>query len=87
VYNNICFHHHLFPGHACRNALNLLYYGGIEPPFFMSNSLDRIAESLERIANVLENETITINMIHGHIENIDHAHIDDGEIDVHSKSY
>ena len=53
----------------------------------MSNSLDRIAESLERIANALENEAITINMIHGHIENIDHAHIDDVELDIHTKKY
>tara|TARA_R100000231_G_scaffold89655_3_gene67759 strand:- start:2037 stop:2198 length:162 start_codon:yes stop_codon:yes gene_type:complete len=53
----------------------------------MDSTLFRIADALDRIAKALESGTITINMVHGHIENIDHAHIDDGEIDVHSKSY
>ena len=53
----------------------------------MDSTLLRIADALDRIAKALESGTITINMVHGHIENIDHAHIDDGEIDVHSKSY
>ena len=61
--------------------------GVLTPSFFMFKSLERIAASLERIANALENEAITINMIHGHIENIDHAHIDDGELDIHTKNY
>jgi|MGYP003314263473 hypothetical protein len=53
----------------------------------MENSLFRIADSLDRIANALESGTITINMVHGHIESIDHAHIDDGELDIHTKSF
>ena len=53
----------------------------------MDSTLFRIADALDRIAKALESGTISINMVHGHIENSDHAHIDDGEIDVHSKSY
>tara|TARA_B100000965_G_scaffold1546_1_gene1233 strand:- start:2117 stop:2278 length:162 start_codon:yes stop_codon:yes gene_type:complete len=53
----------------------------------MDNSLFRIADSLDRIAKALESGTITINMVHGHIEHIDHAHIDDGELDIHTKSF
>ena len=58
----------------------------------MFKSLERIAASLERIANALENEAITINMIHGHIENIDHARIDDigeihGDVTTHPKPF
>lgn len=40
--------------------------------------INRIADNLEKIAVILESNV--------HI-NIDHAHIDHGEIDVHSKSF
>tara|TARA_B100001287_G_scaffold160844_1_gene135237 strand:+ start:3673 stop:3819 length:147 start_codon:yes stop_codon:yes gene_type:complete len=40
--------------------------------------IKRIADSLERIAVILESNV--------HI-NIDHAHIDDGELDIHAKSF
>jgi hypothetical protein len=56
-----------------------------EKSFIMDQ--DRIADALERIATALESGTITINMVHGHIENIDHAHIDDGELDIHTKTF
>tara|TARA_Y100001933_G_C18940555_1_gene539330 strand:- start:317 stop:499 length:183 start_codon:yes stop_codon:yes gene_type:complete len=56
-------------------------------PLIMDTILLRIADSLERIATALESGTITINMVHGHIENIDHAHIDDGELDIHTKTF
>ena len=49
----------------------------------MTSPADRIADSLERIANILESN-VHISIDHGHIEQIDHvdhAHIDDiGEI-------
>ena len=56
----------------------------------MSEELTRIANSLERIAKVLDEKTINVNIVHGHIEHIDHvdhAHIDDGDIDVHNHSF
>tara|TARA_B100000902_G_scaffold146767_1_gene143831 strand:+ start:97 stop:378 length:282 start_codon:yes stop_codon:yes gene_type:complete len=43
-----------------------------------NRDIKRIADSLEKIAIILESNV--------HI-NIDHAHIDDGEIDVHSKTF
>tara|TARA_B100001059_G_C17813509_1_gene573710 strand:+ start:611 stop:853 length:243 start_codon:yes stop_codon:yes gene_type:complete len=58
-----------------------------EKSFIMDQYKIRIADALERIATALESGTITINMVHGHIENIDHAHIDDGELDIHTKSF
>ena len=53
----------------------------------MSTELKIIASSLERIAKVLENGSVRVNIIHGHIEHIDHAHIDDGDIDVHNHAF
>tara|TARA_B100001175_G_scaffold282422_1_gene261518 strand:+ start:60 stop:308 length:249 start_codon:yes stop_codon:yes gene_type:complete len=43
----------------------------------MSESLDRIASSLEKIATLIEERSIHITIDHGHIEHIDHLdHID-----------
>ena len=56
----------------------------------MNKDLARIADSLERIAKILEDGPLHINIDHGHIEHIDHvdhAHIDDGDIDVHNHSF
>ena len=50
---------------------------------------DRIADALERIATILETGA-HINIDHGHIEhidNVDHATIDNGDINTHPKSY
>ena len=55
----------------------------------MSNDIKRIADSLEKIAFILESNVL-ISIDHGHIEHIDHvdhAHIDDGDIDVHNHSF
>ena len=51
--------------------------------------LKRIADSLEKIAMVLESN-VHINIDHGHIEHIDHldhATIDTGEINTHPKTF
>ena len=52
---------------------------------------DRIANSLERIAAVLEAGPLHINIDHGHIEHIDHLdhvdNIDHGDVDVHNHSF
>ena len=43
----------------------------------MSEQLDRIASSLEKIASLIEERSINITIDHGHIEHIDHLdHID-----------
>ena len=57
----------------------------------MNNDLQRIADSLERIARILESN-VHISIDHGHIEAIDHAHIDDigeihGDVTTHPKSF
>ena len=55
----------------------------------MNNDIKRIADSLEKIASILESN-VHISIDHGHIEHIDHvdhAHIDDGDIDVHNHSF
>ena len=57
-------------------------------------SSERIADSLERIANILESN-VHISIDHGHIEHIDHvdhAHIDDigeihGDVTTHPKPF
>jgi|TARA_B100001094_G_scaffold217530_1_gene211608 SAM-dependent MidA family methyltransferase len=48
--------------------------------------VNRIANALERIATVLETR-VHINIDHGHIENIDHATIDNGDINTHPKTF
>ena len=61
----------------------------------MSESLDRIASSLEKIATLIEERSIHITIDHGHIEHIDaidHAHIDDigeihGDVVTHPKKF
>ena len=50
-----------------------------------------ISKNLKRIADVLEKQ-IHINIDHGHIENIDHARIDDigeihGDVTTHPKPF
>ena len=53
------------------------------------SSLDRIADSLEKIAKILESN-VHINIDHGHIEHIDHldhATIDNGDINTHPKTF
>ena len=50
-----------------------------------------ISKSLKRIANALEKQ-ILINIDHGHIEQIDHARIDDigeihGDVTTHPKPF
>tara|TARA_B100001113_G_scaffold1219_1_gene1110 strand:+ start:278 stop:460 length:183 start_codon:yes stop_codon:yes gene_type:complete len=60
----------------------------------MSHDLNRIANSLERIATILESN-VHISIDHGHIEHIDHvdhAHIDDigeihGDVVTHPKNF
>ena len=60
----------------------------------MKNDLNRIANSLERIATILESN-VHISIDHGHIEHIDHvdhAHIDDigeihGDVVTHPKQF
>ena len=50
---------------------------------------DRIALALERIATILESN-VHINIAHGHIEhidNVDHATIDRGDIITHPKQF
>ena len=43
----------------------------------MNQDLSRIAASLERLVDLLENNSIHITIDHGHIEHIDHLdHID-----------
>ena len=65
-----------------------------------SSSVDRIADALERIANILESGA-HISIDHGHIEHIDHvdhidaidhAHVDDigeihGDVVTHPKNF
>ena len=60
----------------------------------MSTDLKRIADSLERIATVLESGPLHINIDHGHIEHIDHLdHVDaidniqHGDVDVHNHAF
>ena len=52
------------------------------------NDMDanRIATALERIATILETG-VHINIDHGHIEHIDHATIDNGDINTHPKTF
>tara|TARA_Y100001968_G_scaffold16093_1_gene12831 strand:+ start:42 stop:224 length:183 start_codon:yes stop_codon:yes gene_type:complete len=60
----------------------------------MESPADRIADALERIANILESN-VHISIDHGHIEHIDHvdhAHIDDigeihGDVTTHPKPF
>ena len=56
----------------------------------MSNDIKRIADSLEKIAFILESN-VHISIDHGHIEHIDHVdaidNIQHGDIDTHHKSY
>tara|TARA_B100001996_G_scaffold107875_1_gene81457 strand:+ start:863 stop:1054 length:192 start_codon:yes stop_codon:yes gene_type:complete len=63
----------------------------------MESQADRIADALERIANVLESGA-HINIDHGHIEHIDHldhidaidhANIDEihGDVTTHPKNF
>ena len=60
----------------------------------MSNDIKRIANSLEKIASILESN-VHISIDHGHIEHIDHvdhAHIDDigeihGDVTTHPKPF
>ena len=57
-------------------------------------SSERIADALERIANILESN-VHISIDHGHIEHIDHvdhAHIEDigeihGDVTTHPKPF
>ena len=57
----------------------------------MNKDLERIADSLERIAKVLEGGPLHINIDHGHIEHIDHVDhidtIDHGDVDVHNHAF
>ena len=60
----------------------------------MTDNVKRIADSLERIATILESN-VHISIDHGHIEHIDHvdhAHIDDigeihGDVVTHPKNF
>jgi len=56
----------------------------------MNEDLKRIADSLEKIANVLDG-TLHINIDHGHIEHIDHVdaidNIQHGDVDVHNHAF
>ena len=57
----------------------------------MSEDFGRIASALERIADSLEKKW-HIDIDHGHIENIDHARIDDigeihGDVVTHPKQF
>ena len=47
---------------------------------------DRIANALEKIASILETGA-HISIDHGHIEHIDHATIDNGDINTHPKTF
>ena len=54
-------------------------------------TLDKISKSLERIADALEKKW-PIDIDHGHIEQIDHARIDDigeihGDVTTHPKPF
>jgi len=55
-----------------------------------SSPADRIADALERIANILESGA-HISIDHGHIEHIDHVdaidNIQHGDVDVHNHSF
>ena len=57
----------------------------------MKTDLKRIADSLERIATVLESGPLHINIDHGHIEHIDHVdaidNIQHGDVDVHNHAF
>ena len=57
----------------------------------MSTDLKRIADSLERIATVLESGPLHINIDHGHIEHIEHLdhvdNIDQGDLQVHNHAF
>ena len=66
------------------------FYNGYIYKIIMKSS-DRIADALERIANILESN-VHISIDHGHIEAIDHAHIDDigeihGDVITHPKAF
>ena len=57
----------------------------------MTDDVKRIADSLDRIATILESN-VHISIDHGHIEAIDHAHIDDigeihGDVITHPKAF
>ena len=55
----------------------------------MTDHVKRIADSLEKIATILESN-VHISIDHGHIEHIDHvdhANIDSGEINTHPKNF
>ena len=60
----------------------------------MSNDIKRIANSLEKIASILQSN-VHISIDHGHIEHIDHvdhAHIDEigeihGDVTTHPKPF
>ena len=47
--------------------------------------LKRIADSLEKIATVLETN-VHINIDHAHIDEIDHNHVE-GDVNTHSKTW
>ena len=57
----------------------------------MESPADRIADALERIANILETGA-HINIDHGHIEhidhvdNVDHNHVE-GDVNTHAKTW
>ena len=54
-----------------------------------NKDVKRIANSLERIATILESN-VHISIDHGHIEHIDHVdhtHIDSGDINTHAKTW
>ena len=54
----------------------------------MSDDVKRIADSLEKIATILESN-VHINIDHGHIEhidNVDHNHLE-GDINTHAKTW
>ena len=54
-----------------------------------NKDVKRIANSLERIATILESN-VHISIDHGHIEKIDHVdhtHIDSGDINTHPKTW
>ena len=57
----------------------------------MNKDLERIADSLLRIAKILEDGPLHINIDHGHIEHIDHLdhvdNIDHGDVDVHNHAF
>tara|TARA_B100001094_G_scaffold147157_1_gene142490 strand:+ start:421 stop:582 length:162 start_codon:yes stop_codon:yes gene_type:complete len=48
--------------------------------------VERIANALEKIASILETGA-HISIDHGHIEHIDHATIDNGDINTHPKTF